>query len=77
MLRFRHEDHLTKTVSDTVCRRWPLQQTRPVGVYLQGTASGAKAIDTSTAGPHTFPVTATDAHGTTTTAATHYTVSSS
>jgi X-Pro dipeptidyl-peptidase len=39
-----------------------------------GTVPRGAPIDTDTAGPHTFTVTATDADGTTTTATTHYTV---
>ena len=39
-----------------------------------GTVPRGAPIDTWTAGPHTFTVTATDADGTTTTATTHYTV---
>jgi hypothetical protein len=41
-----------------------------------GTMPKGAAIDTSTPGSHTFTITATDANGTTTTATTHYTVTS-
>ena len=43
-------------------RRWPLQQTRPVGVYLQGTAAGAKGLLGLRSGGATSSLTFTDAN---------------
>ena len=43
-------------------RRWPLQQTRPVGVYLQGTTSGAKGVLGLRSGGGTSSLTFTDAN---------------
>ena len=43
-------------------RSWPLQQTRPVGVYLQGTAAGAEGLLGLRSGGATSSLTFTDAN---------------
>ena len=46
----------------TTARSWPLQQTRPVGVYLQGTTAGAKGVLGLRPGGGTSALTFTDAN---------------
>ena len=46
----------------TTARAWPLQQTRPVGVYLQGTTAGAKGVLALRSGGGTSSLTFTDAN---------------
>jgi X-Pro dipeptidyl-peptidase len=46
----------------TTAKAWPLQQTRPVGIYLQGTTAGAKGVLALRSGGGTSSLTFTDAN---------------
>ena len=76
-------DGATYTVGQNVPAQYSCTPGASGGTLKPGVAgctgpipSGSAAIDTSTAGTHTFSVTATDTDGQTATATTHYTVTS-
>ena len=59
-----------------VTARYSCTERRTTIASCVGTVPNGAAIDTSTIGPHTFTVTATDVDGSTATVTTHYTVTS-